>query len=652
MPQPEHTAAQVSNSEFLRTLARGAHKGQSLWVTSFAGNPDLTNAGNWFGRPYNAATHADLVDGWRDINAYFSVAALRPDGDGELSRRKTCFARLLVLVADDMNPQDVTGSVSYVIDTSPGKSQVGIFIDGDDDDAADPDLVVAVKRRMGEAGFMKADSGGNNIVRYVRLPVGQNQKPRDSGAWQVTLAQWSPNVVLSLADACAAFGIDLDALRAQKASKAEQKAAGAGDQSNLLRETVRNILDGDVLHESIARAAASLIATGMHAGSAINLMRSLMDASAAPRDDRFKSRYADIPRAVETAAAKFASPVADAAPQELLLDLNALREASAAVSWAVKHVLPADSIGVMFGGSGTFKSFIALDLALHIAHGLPWLGRKTKQSPVIYIAAEGGTGLWRRIDAWHRAHKLSPDKIKFYVVTVSLDLITNAQEVAAAAAALNVAPGLIIVDTMSQTFSGEENSANEVAGYLRALGTHFRAAWRCAVLVLHHSGHQATERPRGSSAIRANVDFMVGVFREEKEMIARLECHKQKDGEMFEEISFKLESIHVGFDEDGDEVKSLCASYIASDEELKNLQEYERAKNRSGTKEAQALALARTGMPVSEWRMSFYASGIVKGEPHAKKMAFYRIRDRLIESQMIDIGTMEGSTKQIVIVKV
>ena len=60
------------------------------------------------------------------------------------------------------------------------------------------------------------------------------------------------------------------------------------------------------------------------------------------------------------------------------------------------------------------------------------------------------------------------------------------------------------VDTLSQTFSGEENSAAEMSTYLRELGLWFRESWRCAVLVIHHSGHVATDRPRGSSAIRAN----------------------------------------------------------------------------------------------------------------------------------------------------
>jgi RecA-family ATPase len=126
-----------------------------------------------------------------------------------------------------------------------------------------------------------------------------------------------------------------------------------------------------------------------------------------------------------------------------------------------------------------------------------------------------------------------------------------------AAAAIGVVPAFVLVDTLSQTFSGEENSAQEVSGYLREIGLQFRACWQCAVLVVHHTGHSATERPRGSSTLRANVDFMFGVYRDEKEMLATVECAKQKDGELMEPVSFSMRVAELQKDEDGDPITSL-----------------------------------------------------------------------------------------------
>jgi RecA-family ATPase len=319
----------------------------------------------------------------------------------------------------------------------------------------------------------------------------------------------------------------------------------------------------------------------------------------------------------------------------LLLNLAQLEKASAAISWVVKHVIPADSVGVLFGGSGTFKSFVALDFCLHVAHGLPWLGRKTKRSPIIYIAAEGGAGLWRRIHAWHKHHKLDPKGIKFYVVPVSLDIIQNAGLVVEAAQTIGVTPGVVAVDTMSQTFSGEENSANEVAEYLRTLSNHFRYLWAAAVLVIHHSGHQVTERPRGSSAIRANVDFMYGCFRDEKQMLARLECHKQKDGDHPPELRFVLDQVKLGFDEDGDVVSSLVASYTEDEAEIEARKAA--ASDKSGGHEYMALGLAQPGMTVQVWRRAFYET-LPKMDQPSKRKAFHRVCERLVgHDKPIDI---------------
>lgn len=296
-------SAQVYNSAFIAELGRLAPDGHKLWVTSFTGSPDLTEARNWYGHAY-VGEH-DVVDLWADRNSYYAVASLVPTADGQVRRRKANFGRLLALVADDATLEDVQGHVSYVIETSPGKNQVGIFINRDDEDAAKVALVDAVLAAFIERGYVRADASGNNAVRFVRLPVGQNQKPRDSGPWAHKLTLWRPDVVLSLADAAAAFGVDLDAIRGAAAQKPAQDGGAVGGQEETLRLCADRILNGESLHESIIKMAASLVAGGTHGGAAVLMIRALMDRSAAPRDERWRARYQDIPRAVSTAEEKF-----------------------------------------------------------------------------------------------------------------------------------------------------------------------------------------------------------------------------------------------------------------------------------------------------------------------------------------------------------
>ncbi len=318
------------------------------------------------------------------------------------------------------------------------------------------------------------------------------------------------------------------------------------------------------------------------------------------------------------------------------LGLKQLRETAQALRWAVKGVIPAAALGMLFGGSGTFKSFIALDAALHVAHGLPWMGRITKQAPVLYVAAEGGAGLWARIDAWHRARRLAWADVPLYVVPAALDLAQDSWRIVDEAQAVGVCPGLVIVDTLSQTYSGEENSANEMAAYLRELGARFRDLWACSVLVVHHTGHQATERPRGSSAIRGNVDYLLGVFRDEKEMLATVTCIKQKDGEVMSDATFSLSVQDLGCDDDGDKVTSLVARHLSTAEEVEQARLAEQAAGRGGRNMA-LMGLVQNGMEERNLRKAFYE--LLEGlDAEAKKKAYYRAKAAAIDAKHLDIA--------------
>lgn len=318
------------------------------------------------------------------------------------------------------------------------------------------------------------------------------------------------------------------------------------------------------------------------------------------------------------------------------LDPLQLREQAHAASWIVKHVVPADSVGMMFGGSGSFKSFIALDLALHIAHGLPWLGRRTKQGAVVIVAAEGGAGMWGRIVAWHKARGLHYEKAPIYVVPVAVDLKTGARRVVETAASKGVKPLLVVVDTFSQTYVGEENSANEVAAYFRAIGDGIRAVLQCAVMVVHHTGHAATERPRGSSVMLANLDWMLGVQRDEKEMMATLSCVKQKDGDRFADTTFSLIAIRLGTDEDGDEVKSLVARHLTSVEEVQEVMERESKAGRGGNNHL-FMRLMQNGQKEAELRSAFYAE-VGLDTPEARRQAYHRAKSWATKQGFLEVA--------------
>ena len=49
--------------------------------------------------------------------------------------------------------------------------------------------------------------------------------------------------------------------------------------------------------------------------------------------------------------------------------------------------MPGES-AVVYAPPAAGKSFLAVDLAYHIAHGLPWEGRKVKRAPVLTSASK------------------------------------------------------------------------------------------------------------------------------------------------------------------------------------------------------------------------------------------------------------------------
>lgn len=573
-------ATQMTNSDFLHEVYGPFEEGTYGWVCNFRADPSNPPPGAWDGRNYgHKAGQAALIDRATDDNVYFCTSVLVASDQG-VKRRKENFYRLACLVLDDVQ-YDAISQFSWLIETSPGKFQCGILLDVLDPDVMNAPLLDKLMNALSMRGGFN-DKSGNGLVRYVRLPRGCNTKPRPAGVWEVKLHAWDPKVRWSLDDACAAFGIDLDNLKSMpdttsKTTRSEFSSA-AGE---MLQAITHPDPNERAYHDNIVRLAATLVASGMFPGAAVDFIYSVMDQNkpaGLEQIARWEARRAEVPRAVKSAE-KFApaerqqavtvnlnlprDEAGDVDASGLLINLQELQARAGTIKWQVKHMIPDDSLGMFFGASGTYKSFIALDHCLHVAHGLQWMGRKTKPGNVVYVAAEGGSGIYRRVQAWHQAHKMSlTPNFHVCITPMVLSLSEHIEALASAIEQLAVKPALIYIDTLSQTFEGDENSATDISSYLRLINAVIRARFVCTVIVIHHSGHSATERPRGSSALTANVDFMVGIYKPENAaMMARLDVIKQKDGDKLIFQGFALEREVLGQDEDGEDITSLVASY-------------------------------------------------------------------------------------------
>jgi hypothetical protein len=166
---------------------------------------------------------------------------------------------------------------------------------------------------------------------------------------------------------------------------------------------------------------------------------------------------------------------------------------------------------------------------------------------VIYLAGEGHRGINRRICAWHFAKGVSLDEVPLAVSEYALNL-TDACELARVAASVDEiasragAPVLIIVDTLHRHFEGDENDAADVGRLLRHLDL-LREPYKASLLLVHHTGHGAADRARGTSSIRPTLDSEILVTRDER--IATIRSMKQKDADPFEPMSFDICTVEL-----------------------------------------------------------------------------------------------------------
>ena len=234
--------------------------------------------------------------------------------------------------------------------------------------------------------------------------------------------------------------------------------------------------------------------------------------------------------------------------------------------WLIDQIIPVDAFGVIYGPSGAYKSFCAMDMSACIASAMNWHGNDVDEpGHVLYIGAEGASGLHLRKKAWEIRHQrpLTNLAILGMAVTINSDdheaLITLCDELAQE---IDQPIRLIVIDTLARSFQGEENSATDMGDFVNACD-HIREVTGATILVVHHSGKDAEKGARGSSALRAACDFEFKVTSPGKKL-TRLSCTKAKDSDPFNDINFKLNVVEIGVrDRKGKPLTSLILSPAA-----------------------------------------------------------------------------------------
>jgi hypothetical protein len=223
------------------------------------------------------------------------------------------------------------------------------------------------------------------------------------------------------------------------------------------------------------------------------------------------------------------------------------------IEWIIKGWLPAMSTSMIYGESGIGKTFVSLDMACSIATGKDWHGTKIKQGVVVYLAGEGNYGLRQRVASWAKTYGAQGlDNLLISNKAIDLDAPASATEIISAIKTITSDDiRLIVIDTLNNHMSGDENSARDTRAMLNACNI-VSSTFQASTMLVHHTAHaaEAKQRARGSSAWRGALDASIFVSKTENEAI-EVSCTKMKDAAEPSPIYGHLQTVDLGWiDED------------------------------------------------------------------------------------------------------
>ncbi len=177
--------------------------------------------------------------------------------------------------------------------------------------------------------------------------------------------------------------------------------------------------------------------------------------------------------------------------------------------WLIEELWAQQAVGILGGEPKCCKSFLALDMAVSVASGVPCLREFTvcRTGPVLVFPAEDSLPVVRqRIKGICQAAAAAFEELPLFVITAPrllLDVPQDRDRLRQTVATIR--PTLLILDPFIRLHRADENASKEVApllGYLRELQREFGTA----VLLVHHA-RKGSGKGRPGQALRGSSDL-------------------------------------------------------------------------------------------------------------------------------------------------
>jgi hypothetical protein len=232
------------------------------------------------------------------------------------------------------------------------------------------------------------------------------------------------------------------------------------------------------------------------------------------------------------------SAPASAAPFPVVRPSDLTPSAPSSTPWLIDQLWSAQAVGIIGGTPKSYKTWMALEMAVAVASGSPCLASWAVSSPgpvLLYAAEDSQSALRSRLESLARHHGLDLASLDIRVITADalrLDRLTDQERLQATL--LLHRPVLLLLDPLVRLHAIDENAAGEIAallGYLRLLQRQTGAA----IGLVHHTRKSVSAYGgagyslRGSSDLYAWVDSFLYLRRHHGQLLLSAE-HRSASG--------------------------------------------------------------------------------------------------------------------------
>ncbi len=177
--------------------------------------------------------------------------------------------------------------------------------------------------------------------------------------------------------------------------------------------------------------------------------------------------------------------------------------------WLVESLWSDAGVGILGGSPKSYKTFLALDIAVSVASGTPCLDsfEVPQSGPVLlFLAEDSAESAQERVAALCRHRSLDVAALDIFLLStpvLRLDSTVDCERLRATVASLR--PRLLVLDPFVRIHqSVDENSATEVSRLLSGL-TELKRSFNLAILLVHHVRKNGAGHP--GQALRGSGDF-------------------------------------------------------------------------------------------------------------------------------------------------